>query len=135
VSGSIPKAGRYLLDTNTAIEALNNKLNLQRLLDGSRNVFLSTTVVGELRYGAEKSSHVEANFAKIRRLIRLCPVFVCDEETARHYASIKNLLRKKGRPIPQNDIWIAASARQHRLTLVTRDGHFDEVADLSTEYW
>jgi len=135
VSGSILKAGRYLLDTNAAIAALNNKLDLQRLLDGSRDVFLSTTVVGELCYGAEKSSHVEANFARIRRLIVLCPVFVCDEETARHYAFIKNQLRRKGRPIPDNDIWVAASARQHKLTLVTRDGHFDEVDGLLIEQW
>jgi tRNA(fMet)-specific endonuclease VapC len=48
---------------------------------------------------------------------------------------IKNLLRQKGHPIPENDIWIAASARQHGLTLVTRDGHFGYVEDLITERW
>jgi tRNA(fMet)-specific endonuclease VapC len=102
---------------------------------GCRYFFLTATVVGELCYGAEKSSRVEANFDKIRRLIVICPVFVCDEETARHYASIKNLLRRKGHPIPQNDIWVAASARQHRLILVTQDGHFDDVDGLITETW
>ncbi|HEY4572503.1 MAG TPA: PIN domain-containing protein [Thermoanaerobaculia bacterium] len=42
---------------------------------------------------------------------------------------------RKGRPIPENDIWIAASARQHGLTLATRDGHFDDVDGLITETW
>ena len=135
MSGSIQRAGRYLLDTNAAIAVLNDKLDLERRLDGSRDVFLNATVVGELCYGAEKSSRVEANLVKVRRLIVVCPVFVCDEETARHYASIQNFLRRKGHPIPQNDIWVAASARQHRLILVTRDGHFDDVDDLITETW
>jgi len=43
--------------------------------------------------------------------------------------------RTKGLPIPENDLWIAASARQHNLVLVTRDHHFDQVAGLSTEVW
>jgi predicted nucleic acid-binding protein len=55
VSGSIQRAGRYLLDTNAAIAVLNDKLDLERRLDGSRDVFLNATVVGELYYGAEKS--------------------------------------------------------------------------------
>jgi len=44
-------------------------------------------------------------------------------------------LRKKGRPIPENDIWIAAIAFQHDLTLVSRDEHFEEVEDLKLEKW
>ena len=62
-------------------------------------------------------------------------MFVCDEETARHYGIIKFALLRKGRPILENDIWIAASAWQHRLTVATRDGHFDYVDDLPLEHW
>jgi tRNA(fMet)-specific endonuclease VapC len=51
------------------------------------------------------------------------------------YGEIKSSLRQKGKPIPDNDIWIAASARQHSLTLVTRDAHFDEIDDLARERW
>jgi tRNA(fMet)-specific endonuclease VapC len=135
VSESIQRTGRYLLDTNVAAAILNDKIELRPRFGRHLDAFLNTNVVGELHYGAEKSSRVEENLAKIHRLIALCPVFVCDEETARHYASIKNLLRRKGRPIPENDIWIAASARQHGLTVATRDGHFDFVDDLSVEHW
>jgi tRNA(fMet)-specific endonuclease VapC len=65
----------------------------------------------------------------------VCPVLVCDVETARHYGRVRNELRRKGRPIPENDIWIAATARQHDLILVTRDPHFDEVEGLPIEAW
>ena len=51
------------------------------------------------------------------------------------YGQIKNNLRAKGRPIPENDIWIAALAKQYGLTLVTRDGHFGEVDGLAIEAW
>ena len=61
---------------------------------------------------------------------------VCDLQTAQQYGEIKAELRQQGTPIPDNDIWIAASAIQHSLTLVThRDVHFDEVSDLQREKW
>ena len=59
----------------------------------------------------------------------------CDTATAQQYGDIKNQLRAKGRPIPENDIWIAAIAMQYQLTLVARDGHFHEVDGLQVETW
>ena len=58
-----------------------------------------------------------------------------DNETALIYGKIKADLRRKGTPIPENDIWIAASAIQHRLKLSTRDKHFLEIAGLKTLAW
>ncbi|RLB16513.1 MAG: VapC toxin family PIN domain ribonuclease, partial [Deltaproteobacteria bacterium] len=54
---------------------------------------------------------------------------------SREYAKIKNALREKGRPIPENDIWIAAIAVQYNLTLVSRDDHFKRIDGLHTEIW
>ncbi len=62
-------------------------------------------------------------------------VLLCDVETARYYGDIKNQLRLKGRPLPENDIWIAAVALQHNLTLVTRDAHFQEIENLQVVGW
>jgi len=59
----------------------------------------------------------------------------CDAETARRYGEIKFGLQQKGRPISENDIWIAAIAVQHELTLASRDGHFAEVEGLQVEVW
>jgi len=57
------------------------------------------------------------------------------EDAARYYGQIKELLRQKGKPIPENDIWIAASAIQYALTLATRDLHFDSVDGLQLSRW
>jgi len=59
----------------------------------------------------------------------------CDSTTSRFYGEIKTWLRRKGRPLPENDIWIAASAMQHSLPLVTRDAHFEEIEHLELVRW
>jgi tRNA(fMet)-specific endonuclease VapC len=51
------------------------------------------------------------------------------------YARVRVALKRKGRPIPENDIWIAAQALQHDLVLVTSDAHFKEIDDLKVEQW
>jgi len=62
-------------------------------------------------------------------------VLALDSETARQYGDVKNKLRLKGQPLPENDIWIAALALQHNLTLATRDRHFQEMEGLKTTSW
>jgi tRNA(fMet)-specific endonuclease VapC len=56
-------------------------------------------------------------------------------EVAREYGRLRQRLRTKGRPLPENDIWIAATAKHHELVLVTRDRHFGDVDDLLVEAW
>ncbi len=90
--------------------------------------------VRELYYGARKSARVAANLARIDDATSSA-VLVCDTATGQQYGQIKNSLRQKGRPIPENDIWIAAIAQQYQLTLVSRDEHFREVDGLSVERW
>lgn len=58
-----------------------------------------------------------------------------DELVSIEYGKIKSSLRKKGSPIPENDIWIAAIALRHNLTLVTRDKHFNEITGLKLKNW
>lgn len=127
--------GRYLLDTNTVIAAIGMEIDLERRRSGGDEIYLSVNALGELFFGAEKSQRVQENIFQVQRLTATFPVISCDEETARHYGILRNLLRQKGRPIPVNDLWIAASAWQHGLTLVTRDGHFDYVEGLALERW
>ena len=61
--------------------------------------------------------------------------FLLDISTARIYGRVKNALRQSGKPIPENDIWIAAVALQHDLTLITQDAHFEHVLGLATKAW
>jgi len=128
-------SGRLLLDTNIVIAVLNGDETIPPRLDAAEIVGISVTVIGELLYGAKKSHHVQDNINKIKRFVHRCSIFSVNEDTAEFYSTIKAELTKKGNPIPENDIWIAATARQNNLTLVTGDGHFDKVQHLMTEKW
>ena len=126
-------SGRCLLDTNIVIALFAGESAIVDLLKDAEEVFIPSIVIGELYYGARKSSRVEDNVARIRDLAASNVVLGCDTETAYQYGKVKDRLRQKGRPIPENDIWIAAIALQHDLTLLTTDAHFDEVENLRLE--
>ena len=127
--------GKYLLDTNIIIALFAQEESVQKRLSESEDVFVSSIVLGELYYGAEKSTHVKSNIQRIDDFTSEANIIKCDQETSRHYGRIKNRLREKGSPIPENDIWIAAQVVQHQLILVTRDDHFKEVETISLESW
>ena len=91
--------------------------------------------LGELYFGAYKSSRIHENIARIDEFVLNNVVLLCNAETAKMYGDIKNRLRDKGQPIPENDIWIAVIAQQHVLTLVSNDGHFDIIENLKVEKW
>lgn len=114
-------SGRYLPDTNVAIRVLNQEVDLEARRGSGLEAFLCLTVAGELLFGAAKSRQSEANRARVDRLIELCPLVPQDLGTAHRYGTLKAELRKKGRPIPENDLWIAACALQHELVVATLD--------------
>jgi tRNA(fMet)-specific endonuclease VapC len=62
-------------------------------------------------------------------------VLVADDETANNYALIKTSLLSKGKPIPENDIWIAAIAKQYRFVIITNDKHFNEIIGVTIDNW
>ena len=135
MNGLMNQNGNYLLDTNIVIGMLTGDMAIQERMQDRTNLFLAAPVVGELYYGAQKSNKVTENLHRINTFIENHTFLSCDLETARWYGIIKNELRRKGNPIPNNDIWIAAIAMQHELILVTRDSHFNEVESLETEHW
>ena len=98
-------------------------------------MFLSSVVLGELYYGARKSAKATENVARVDAFAASNVVLACDVDTSRQYGIIKDSLRAKGKLIPENDIWIAATAVQHGLILATRDAHFNEVDGLSIANW
>ena len=128
-------SGSVLLDTNIVIAILAKDPAVHQRLAEATEVFVPSIVLGELYYGARKSSRVESNLQTVDQFAAANRILVCDSTTAQQYGQVKNLLREKGRPIPENDIWIAATAKQHGLTVVSRDGHFDEVDGLAVERW
>lgn len=127
--------GRYLLDSNVAILALNGQLDLEGRRNAGIEIYLCLTVVGELLFGAARSGRPRANRSRLDQLLLAHPPVPHDLVTAEHYGELKAELAARGRPIPDNDIWIAAAALQHDLTLVTRDRHFDAVGSVRLEAW
>ena len=128
-------SGRFLLDTNIVIALFAGDPGIQDQLGQAKEVFVPSIVLGELYFGARKSGRVKENLSRIDEFAISNSVLVCDTETAREYGVIKNALRAKGRPLPENDIWIAAIAREYDLVLATRDVHFNQVEDLDVEIW
>ena len=125
--------GSLLLDTNAVIALFTGEPAAAERFESDDAVFLCVHVLGELRYGALASSRVVENLAHLERFTAPIPVLPCDAETVVHYADIRFGLRKRGKPIPENDIWIAAIARQHGLTLLSRDAHFRRIDGLELE--
>lgn len=128
-------SGSYLLDTNIVIGLFAADPNTVDNFRSADEVYTSSIVVGELNYGARKSSRIQENLARVNDFAQSVTVLGCNTETAWHYGNIKNQVRLKGKPIPENDIWIAAICAQYDLILVSRDAHFNEVDGLHIERW
>jgi tRNA(fMet)-specific endonuclease VapC len=128
-------SGRYLLDTNIIIALFASESSVLDRLAQADEVFIPSIALGELHFGARKSGRSEQNLERIEELAANNIIVECNANTARQYGDVKNKLRIKGRPLPENDVWIAALALQYGLTLVTRDAHFQEVESLETVSW
>jgi len=125
--------GNYLLDTNIIINLFKNEKNIKKRLNNEEMFFVPSIVIGELFYGAYKSERTKENIEKINNFVIKCSIIDINIDTAKEYGNIKNKLLKKGCPIPENDIWIAAVSKQYNLILFTKDGHFKEVEDIKIE--
>ncbi|MBI2893201.1 MAG: type II toxin-antitoxin system VapC family toxin [Deltaproteobacteria bacterium] len=124
-----------ILDTN-AVSALADGVASLEVAAARVDVFaLPVIVIGEFRFGILRSRHRRRYESWLDRLVAVCNVLRLDEETAAHYSTLREELRAAGRPIPSNDAWIAALARQHDLPVLSRDAHFDEVTGLTRTSW
>ena len=128
-------SGKFLLDTNIVIALFRGDDLILSNLAQAREVFISAVVLGELYFGAAKSTQASENILKVDRFAAGRTILPCDRQVAREYGYLKQHLKQKGRPLPENDIWIAAAARCHGIVLVTRDQHFKEIDKLQLTDW
>jgi tRNA(fMet)-specific endonuclease VapC len=128
-------AGRFILDTSIIIALFNKDKDIHSHIIFADEIYIPCIAVGELYYGAYKSTKAAINLRQINRFVLQNTVLSCDTKTAKIYGDIKNSLKKIGKPIPENDIWIAALAKLHSLVLVTRDTHFSVIEGLETRDW
>ena len=126
---------KFLLDTNIIVAWLNGETVIADKIDKATEIHIPIIVLGELYYGAMNSTQVKKNINKIQNVAAHYNLLSIDEETTISYGNIKNSLRKKGRPIPENDIWIAAIAHRNKLIISTRDKHFNEIEGINIKNW
>lgn len=123
---------KLLLDTNAYSALARGEADLAGRVRRAQKVLVSSIVAGELLHGFRRGNRYEANRQQLdgflgRSFVELVPVGLA---TADRFARIMTALRAKGRPIPSNDVWIAAHAMETGAELLSRDGHFDEIDGL-----
>lgn len=124
---------KFALDTNRLTDFLSGFEDAVDKVQLAERVYVPAIVLGEMRAGFTSGSKAAANETRLTQFLGskrvvLLPV---DAATSYHYARVFAGLRKRGTPIPQNDLWIAALAFQHSLPLYTRDLHFQKLPELS----
>jgi predicted nucleic acid-binding protein len=124
-----------ILDTNALSAAADNDPGMLLVLSRADEVALPVIVLGEYRFGISQSRKQAGYESWLRGLMADCSVLGIDEETTHWYAQINLELRRIGKPIPTNDLWIAALCQQHSLPIVSRDRHFDHVPGTRRIEW
>ncbi len=128
----------YVLDTNILIASLKGVASVRSRLEALplESVRLSSIVLGELAFGAEKSAYGERNRARLNELATRLPLLGLDLPTIQCYAEIRASLERGGTPIGANDTWIAAQAMAMGAVLVTdNEREFRRVPGLVVENW
>jgi len=124
-----------ILDTNALSAAADDDPAMVDVLAGAEQIAIPVIVLGEYRHGIAQSRNRGSYEDWLAGLLHDCLVLDINEPTTHYYAEITLELKRKGKPIPTNDVWIAALCRQHSLPLVSRDRHFDLVAGNKRIEW
>ncbi len=124
-----------LIDTNALSAWADGDAGLNPIFQKANLIALPVVVLGEYRFGIRQSRRRDHYEVWLETFLTQCEVLNVDVLTTIHYAAVRSELKQIGRPIPANDMWIAALARQHRLPVLTRDRHFDSLSGLLRINW
>lgn len=126
---------RLMIDTNIYSSFKRKDARIMQILRKAEYIGVSAVVLGELMGGFQCGSKTERNMEELSEFLETPRVFVVeiDEETAGFYAGIYKNLRKKGKPIPSNDMWVAAAAMRQGTALLTLDDHFQAIEGLALQ--
>ena len=123
---------KIIIDTNFYVAFKRRGETAMTTLAKAEYIAVNTVVLGELLAGFRCGSKEEHNREELEQFLdspRVDLVSI-DDGTAEFYAQIFAELKERGRPIPTNDLWLAASAMQHGLALATYDEHFNHIRGL-----
>ena len=119
-----------ILDTNALSAWAEGRPAVESPLRNADRLIVPIVVLGEFYYGIRLSRHRDRYEDWLRKNLPLTNVAVLTHATALAYAEIRIDLRHSGKPIPVNDVWIAALARQLACPVLSNDAHFDAVAEI-----
>ena len=128
---------RQLLDSSAYITFKKRHPEIVETLSRAEKIWVSPIVLGELRAGFLHGSKRERNERELRILLESprVSVLAVNEETSERYATIRVALKKAGTPVAANDIWIAASAMQHGLPILTSDRDFQKISQVIVRHF
>ena len=124
---------RIVIDSNRYTDLCRGEPKVVEIVEGAYQIYIPFIVVAEQRAGFVHGSQREKNEIVLVKFLNQDQVFILlpDEQTTFFYADLYGYLRKKGKPIPTNDLWIAALTIQHDLILFDRDSDFDHLPQVS----
>lgn len=124
---------QLLIDTNVYVAFKRNDPAVVSLMQQAESIAMNTVVLGELLAGFKGGIRETANRTELDQFLDSPRVelLILDEASADFFALVFNNLKQIGKPVPTNDIWIAASAMQHGRSLASLDSHFSYIAGLS----
>ena len=124
-----------ILDTNAISALADNNPGLTQKLAATSTAALPFIAYAEFRYGLHGSNRPEAGLQLLADLAEKLPLLFPTPETLENYALLKDYLKRNGLKIPDNDLWIAALARQHDMPILSQDHHFDCVPGIQRIDW
>ncbi len=124
-----------ILDTNSLSAYADGVPGAVSVVDAADTVEISVISLGEFRFGVAQSRHRIDYERWLHENLPFYGILGIDQQTATIYSEIRLELKQAGRPIPVNDLWIAALCRQHSLPILSRDRHFDVVKGLRRVGW
>lgn len=127
---------RVLVDTSAYSAFMRGHPEVKLAIQRADQIYLSPVILGELLAGFIRGGRQKKNQKELQAFLASPRVTLVNvnEETAERYAVILNALWRAGTPIPTNDIWIAASAMQHGLHLLTTDPHYQKIVHIIVDY-
>ena len=128
---------RLLVDTSAYSGFMRGHPEIKVAIQEADEIFVNSIVLGELGAGFIKGRRRRKNEAELKRFLGSPRVNLVDvtENTAERYAVILNSLWQARTPIPTNDIWIAASAMEHGLQVLTTDDHYQKVPQILVKHF
>ena len=126
---------RVMLDTSAYSALLRGHGEIKQAIQEADEIFLNPVVLGELLAGFAMGGKEKRNRDILKDFLASprIEVVTLDDETSERYAAIITYLRSRGTPIPTNDLWIAATAMQYGLKLLTTDTHYQKVPQIIVE--